>query len=95
MITMPYMIRKIKKEKGYNLNIIVPILNAFIRQISQSMIDGDKVYIKDWGVFRPVQHKAKKARNPRTNLEIMVPARKRIRFTMCKKLGQLLNKEGK
>jgi nucleoid DNA-binding protein len=47
--------------------------------------------IKDFGTFKVKNHKARKARNPKTNQEVYVPSKKKAFFKVSKELNTLLN----
>jgi DNA-binding protein HU-beta len=58
--------------------------------ISETLKKGDPVAISGFGVFKVVERKARKGRNPRTGEEIRIPASKAVKFTPGKALKENL-----
>ena len=54
--------------------------SAFVGMISTSLKNGERVALPGLGVFTVVDRKAKTGRNPRTGIEIKIPARKAVKF---------------
>lgn len=74
-----------KLTKGSSGKSIKP---SAVKMVVQSVFDmiletlraGGTVEIRDFGVFKVVDRKAKLARNPKTMEEVMIPPRKVIKF---------------
>lgn len=66
-------------------------VNAVFEALTQALKKGDEVRLPGFGVF-VVSHTAeRKARNPQTNEEVIVPAARRARFRPGKALKDALN----
>lgn len=48
--------------------------------------DGDPLQIHGFGSFRVVERKARKAKNPQTGEDMMIPAKKVLKYTQSKTL---------
>jgi DNA-binding protein HU-beta len=67
------------------------IFSAFVGMIAASLQKGERVALPGLGVFSVVDRKAKIGRNPRTGVEIKIPARKAVRFSASSVLSTGLN----
>ena len=67
------------------------IFSAFVGMISTSLRNGERVALPGLGVFTVVERKARKGRNPRTGVEIKIPARKGVKFSASSVLTTDLN----
>lgn len=54
--------------------------------LSDLLSEGNNIYLKDFGKFEVVDCKKKIGRNPKTNEEIIIPERKKIKFVVSKNL---------
>ncbi|MDB2550723.1 HU family DNA-binding protein [Rickettsiales bacterium] len=71
-----------KAEANKNINILLDL-------ISETLKTNDKVQFTGFGSFIAQDKPATKGRNPKTGLEITIPARRVVRF----KVGDLLKKK--
>ncbi|HYD87429.1 MAG TPA: HU family DNA-binding protein [Vitreimonas sp.] len=65
-------------------------VNAVFDAITAALKRGDDVRLPSFGVFAVSQTKERKARNPRTNEEVIVPAANRPKFRPGKALKEAL-----
>jgi DNA-binding protein HU-beta len=66
-------------------------VDAVIAHIEGSMRKGEEVRIPGFGTFKVAQRAARKARNPQTGVEMMLPASRVPKFQAAKNLKELLN----
>jgi DNA-binding protein HU-beta len=66
-------------------------VNAVFDAITAALKRGDEVRLPAFGVFVVSSTAARKARNPQTGAEVIVPAGKRARFRPGKALKDQLN----
>ena len=73
------------------------IFECILEEISKIICEEEylsRIEIRNFGVFEVKSTKAKpKARNPRTNEEIYVPARRKIHYKAGKNIKKILNKD--
>ncbi len=55
-------------------------LDAFIKVTTKSLKKGDRVALVGFGSWTIKQREARKGRNPQTKKEIMIPAKKVVKF---------------
>ena len=63
-------------------------LDATLESISQALANSDKVQLIGFGTFAVVEKPERKGRNPRTKEEIVIPARKVVKFKAGAGLGK-------
>ncbi|MGD9814057.1 MAG: HU family DNA-binding protein [Hyphomonadaceae bacterium] len=66
-------------------------VNAVFEAITAALKRGDEVRLPAFGVFAVTRTKERKARNPQTNEEVVVPAGNRPKFRPGKALKEALN----
>ena len=66
-------------------------VNAVFEAISHALKRGEEVRLPAFGVFVVSETSERKARNPQTGEEVLVPAGRRARFRPGKALKELLN----
>ncbi len=90
------LVRKIAEAMDEPMVKSEPWVNAVLTAIRDTMMSADptcRIELRDFGVFEVKETKAKpKARNPRTNEEIFVPAHRKTHFKPSKKLKKFLRK---
>ena len=87
--------RKLAHEIGMKLGIHPTdsklIIQEFLDHVSNYLINGDRIEIRDFGVFEVVIRKQKIGRNPKeASVSIVIPERKIIKFKPGKKLKKLV-----
>ena len=83
-----------KKHSALKLSQVKVILDIMFNTVSDSLIEGKSVELRDIGVFSVKTVRARyNARNPKTGEIIYVPEKKKVSFKMSKHLKQEINKE--
>lgn len=67
-------------------------LEAFLSVIEGALVDGDMVQFIGWGTFETKMTKERLGRNPKTGEEIMIPAKRVVKFKAGKNLAEKVNK---
>lgn len=68
-------------------------VNATIASITETLTKGDKVQLVGFGTFEVRERSARTGRDPRTNMEIKIPASKAPAFKAGKALKDTVNKK--
>jgi DNA-binding protein HU-beta len=87
------LISKTAEKAGITKAAAEKVVNAVIEALVEALSKGERVAIPGLGVFNVKERKAKKARNPRTGKEIIIPAKKVVVFTAAKSLKEAVNKK--
>lgn len=69
---------------------VAPIVEALIKTINKSLIEGKPVYIRGFGTFNVVEKKAKIGRNISKGTAVSIPAHFAPVFTFCKRVKKLV-----
>ena len=69
------------------------IVSYIYETIVKAVATGERVIIPGLGVFTVKERKAKKARNPRTGEEVLIPKRKVVVFRAAKSLKEAVKKK--
>jgi integration host factor subunit beta len=69
------------------------VLNAILDQIVGALARGDRVELRDFGVFSTRLRKARTGRNPRTGVAVSVAQKEMTSFKASKELRKRLNPE--
>ena len=80
----------VSESTGCKKNLAAKMVDSLFAAMRESLIKGNRIEIRGFGVFQVKETKPKPAaRNPRTGEIIFVPARKKTHF----KPGKLLREE--
>lgn len=89
-ITKKDLALKVSEATGLRKNMSAKVVDALFASMRDTLITGNRIEIRGFGVFEVKDTKPKPAaRNPRTGEIIYVPARRKTHF----KPGKLLKKE--
>ena len=84
---------EIAKDTGCRKSLASKMVNSIFKAMRESLINGDRIEIRGFGVFQVKNTKPKPAaRNPRTGEIIYVPARRKTHFKPGKLLKEALHK---
>ena len=64
------------------------MLVGFIEIITENLVEGTEVNLTGFGVFRPVNRKAREGRNPKTQAKMKIKASKGVGFKVGKTLKE-------
>lgn len=90
-LTKTEITEKIQRHLNISRTTSYNIMEDFLGIIKQSLEDGEDVMISGFGKFCVNEKKARKGRNPATNEEMRLPARKVVTFKCSGKLRKLIN----
>ncbi len=74
------LIHSIAEETGMKKSDVEKVLNAFVATVKGTLADSQEVRILGFGTFKVAERSARKGRNPRTGEEMVIPARKVVKF---------------
>ena len=69
------------------------VVDAILDRITTALADGDRVELRDFGMFSVRDHEARTGRNPRTGGAVAIPARAHVHFKPSKAMRARLNLE--
>ena len=65
------------------------VLGELVSIIQKGLKEGETIRLAGLGTFKTVERKERKGRNPQTGEEIVIPARKVVKFLPAKELKAL------
>ncbi|MEI6531262.1 MAG: HU family DNA-binding protein [Chlamydiota bacterium] len=93
-MTKKKFISSIAQEANLHPNAVRNVIQAFLDKMTDSLIQGDRLEFRDFGVFEIVVRKSKIGRNPRNAaVPIVIPERSVVKFTPGKKMRQIIEKQ--
>ena len=90
-MTKADIVELIAEKTGFTAKDVKVVVEQFLDEIKNCLNDNKHLEIRGFGTFKVKNHKARKARNPRTNQEVMVPSRRKAFFKVSKELNKILN----
>ena len=85
------LIDAVAKESGLSKADAKRALDAFVSTATSVLKSGDKLALAGFGSFSTSERSERKGRNPQTGAEIMVSAKKIVKFKVGSKLIGSLN----
>ena len=76
-MTKADIVELIAEKTGFTVKDVKIVVEQCLSEIKDCLSEGKHLEIRGFGTFKVKKHKARKARNPKTNEEVMVPARKK------------------
>jgi DNA-binding protein HU-beta len=80
-------------EKGLTKKQAMEAVEATFEALKQAMSKGEKIQLVGFGSFQVRAKRARKGRNPQTGSEIIIAARKVLKFKPGKALQQAVNSQ--
>ena len=88
-VTKKELVERIAEKVGQTKVVSKKIIQLFLDSIIQELENGNRIELRDFGVFEVKQRAARIGRNPRTGESVSVPARKVVSF----KVGRLMKEK--
>ena len=89
-MTKKEMIRRIAAELDINQVLTGKIVQSTLDTILSALASAGKVELRNFGIFKVKRRAPRKARNPKTNEEILVPAKDVICFRPGKNVATMI-----
>src|SRR4051812_11345522 len=67
------------------------IVRAILDRITDALVNGDRVELRNFGAFSTTDQRARQGRNPRTGESVLVKEKKAVAFRPGKEIRQRLN----
>ena len=80
----------IAEKTGHTARDTKMVVEQFLEEVKNCLVEGKHLEIRGFGTFRVRNHKARKARNPKTGEEVTVPAKKKAVFKVSRELNKML-----
>ena len=91
-MTKADIVELIAGKSGFQAREVKVVVEQFLEEVKNCLAEDKHLEIRGFGTFRLKKHKARKARNPKTGKEVLVPARKKAVFKVSRLLNDSLQK---
>lgn len=89
-MTKAELIAKVATETGMTKTATEKAINATVNALVEALAKGERIAIPGLGIFTVKERAERKGRNPKTGKEIVIPAKKVVKFSMAKALKDKL-----
>jgi len=89
-MTKADVVELITEKTGFTAKDVKIIVEQFLEEVKNCLAEDKHLEIRGFGTFKVKNHQARKARNPKTNKEVFVPAKKKAVFKVSRELNKLL-----
>ncbi len=79
-ITKKELVNRIAEDTGQTKVVVKNILQRFLDEIVEELVQGNRLEFREFGVFEVRQRASRKAQNPRTMEKVTVPAKRVVKF---------------
>ncbi|THB81263.1 MAG: integration host factor subunit alpha [Desulfobacteraceae bacterium] len=90
-LTKTVIAERIQNKLNFSRTETYDILEEFLEIIKSTIADGEDIMISGFGKFCVNEKKVRKGRNPATNEEMTLPARRVVTFKCSGKLRDMIN----
>ena len=90
-MTKADVVELIAEKTGFTAKDVKVVVEQFLDEVKNCLQNDKHLEIRGFGTFKVKKHKARKARNPKTNEEVQVPAKKKTFFKVSRELNNMLN----
>ncbi len=94
-VTKKELIDRIAVDTGLSRADVKKSLQAFLDQVIAELAEGNRLELRDFGIFEPKHRAPRTAQNPRTLERVEVPARRTVKFKPGRKMQQTLEEKDK
>lgn len=91
-ITKKELVLRIAELTQQKQTITRDIIQLFIDEVINELARGNRLELRDFGVFEVKQRKSRKARNPKTGAEVRVPQKRVVTIKPGKKMKEEINR---
>ncbi len=91
-ITKKELVLRIAEKTQQKQTITRDIIQMFIDEVITELARGNRLELRDFGVFEVKVRKARKARNPKTGAEVRVPEKRVVTIKPGKKMKEEINR---
>ena len=90
-ITKKELVERIAEKTNTRRLVVKPIIQSFLDEIIRELAKNNRLEFRDFGVFEPRLRAARRARNPKTQQEVGVPAARVVKFKVGRLMKQRVN----
>ena len=81
-ITKRVLTERLAAKCGIHQSKAAAVIQGFLDEIIDELAEGNRIEIRNFGVFEPRRKAERSARNPQTGAEVLVPPKTVVKFKM-------------
>lgn len=82
--------RKVAESLGKPVEEVAEVMRAMLNTVAEELVSGRRVEFRRFGRWDVVERAPRRARNPRTNESVEVPARRVVTWTPGRQLADMV-----
>ena len=90
-ITKKDLILRVADITGQRQSVARDIIQSFIDEIVAELVSGNRLELRDFGVFEVRRREPRKARNPKTGAQVQVPPKRIVTIKPGKLMKERIN----
>ncbi len=90
-MTKREIVNKIAKKVGLPQQLVKRIIEELLGELREALVRGERIEIRNFGIFRVKVMRPKTGRNPQTGESISLPAKKKATFKPGKLLKRIVS----
>jgi integration host factor subunit beta len=90
-ITKKEVIDRIAENTNTRRAVVKPVVQYFLDEIIDELAKNNRLEFRDFGVFETKMRAARTAQNPKTMEQVIVPAKRNVKFKMGRLMKQKIN----
>lgn len=83
MVYQRELIQTVAREANYNEAVVTKVVEGFLRELQQQLVDGEQVLLRGFGTFYTRWQPEGRVRHIQTGKEIKVPERRVVGFRVA------------
>jgi integration host factor subunit alpha len=91
--TKDEIVKSLAKESGFQKKRSIEVIDTLLELIKSSLASGDDVLISGFGKFCVHKKKERRGRNPATDEDMMLEARRVVTFRCSRQLREKINND--
>ena len=93
-MTKRELVISVAERLGYTQNEVSSVVQTTLDTITECLAEGQRLEIRNFGVFETKRHDARIGRNPRTGQEVSIPEKRVASFKPGKALKEYVDRTG-
>ncbi len=92
-ITKKDLVLRVAEKSGLKQAVVRDTVQSFIDEIIKELVAGNRLELRDFGVFEVRSRQPRQARNPKTGVQVQVPSKRVVTIKPGKKMKELINQD--
>lgn len=89
-VSKKMLVEKVSQKTGHAQVNVAQVVEEFFEAMRSELGGGNRIELRDFGVFSVKRYKAKVGRNPRTGEEVRIAAKNKVMYKVGKRLKSMV-----